>query len=393
MSTARLLLMAGKGGVGKTTVGAATAVATAAGGARTLVVSLDRAHSLGDVLRVPLGPGPTPVPSRDALWAMELDPQAELHRHWGVLQRYLGQFFRYLGMSGATADEMAVLPGLEELLALARLADLLVSEQYDLVVADLAPTASSLRYLSFPDLVAGPLKKWMALDHAVVRLLRPLQGRGLDIPLPEDAVYSGVSVLAGRLGQLRDLLADAERAAVRLVMVPESVVLDETQRALASLSLFGLNVDAIVVNRVLPEEAAQGFLHSWQAVQAGVLARARESFADLALLPLPWQPAEVVGVPALAQLATALYGVRDPGAFCRAQPPLRFREEGGGTVLTIALPRAPGEALDVRRRDQELIVTVGGWRRIIPLPAALAGRSVKARLAAGKLDIRFETND
>jgi arsenite-transporting ATPase len=390
VSTARLLLMAGKGGVGKTTVAAATAVAAAACGNRTLVVSLDRAHSLGDVLRIPLGPGPTPLPSCDALWAMELDPQAELHRHWGVLQRYLGQLFRYLGMSGATADEMAILPGLEELLTLARLSDLLAADDYDLVVADLAPTASSLRYLSFPDLVAGPLKKWLALDHAVVRLLRPLQGRGLDVPLPEDGVYEGVAALAGRLGRLRDLLADAQRAAVRLVMVPESVVLDETERALGAMSLFGLNVDAVVVNRVLPEEAAQGFLGSWHAVQAGVLTRASASFAEVALLPLPWQPAEVLGIPALARLASALYGDRDPGAFFRAQPPLQFREEGGGTVLTIAVPRAPGDALDLRRRDQELIVTVGGWRRAITLPASLVGRSVKARLAAGTLYIRFE---
>lgn len=391
MKSARLLLMAGKGGVGKTTVGAATAVAAACRGPRTLVVSLDRAHSLGDVLRVPLGPSPAPVPSCDCLWAMELDPQVELQRHWSVLQRYLGRFFRYLGLSSAAAEDMAVLPGMEELLALARLSDLLDSEHYDLVVADLAPTASSLRYLSFPDLVAGPLKKWLALDHAVVRVLRPLQGRGLDMPLPEDAVYSGVSALAKRLGRLRDLLADPERAAVRLVMVPESVVLEETRRALASMSLFGLNVDAIVVNRLLPEEATQGFLHAWATAQASVLARSRERFAGVALLTLAWQPAEVLGVSQLARLGEDLYGTRDPGVFFRAQPPMQFREEADGhTVLSIAVPNVPGEALDLRRREQELIVAVGGWRRVIPLSESLAGRPVKARLAGGKLSIRFE---
>jgi arsenite-transporting ATPase len=393
MSGARLLLLAGKGGVGKTTVAAATAVAAAGRGTRTLVVSLDRAHSLGDVLRVPLGPGPLPVPPRDGLWAMELDPQVELRRHWGVLQRYLGRLFRYLGMSAASAEEMAVLPGLEELLALARLADLLAADDYDLVIADLAPTASSLRYLSFPDLVDGPLRKWLALDHAMVRLLRPLQGRGLDVPLPEDAVYRGVSELAERLGQLRGLLADAERAAVRLVMVPESVVLEETQRALASLHLFGLNVDAIVVNRVLPEATAQGFLQAWAAVQAGVLASAQQCFTDVAVLPLPWQPTEVLGVQALAQLGADLYGTREPGTFFRVQPPLHLHEEGGRTVLSLAVPQALGEALDLRRRQDALILTVGAWRRLIPLPASLAGRAVKARLAAGRLDIIFDASD
>ena len=160
------------------------------------------------------------------------------------------------------------------------------------------------------------------------------------------------------------------------------------------MSLFGLNVDAIVVNRVLPEEATDGFLRSWAAVQAGVLERARQSFTDVTLLPLAWQPAEVLGLPALVRVADALYGPRDPGTWYRARLPLRFREGADGrTVLTIALPQASGEALDLRRREHELILTVGGWRRVIALPASLAGRAVKARLAGGNLDIRFEAND
>ena len=261
MSAARMLLMAGKGGVGKTTVAqpppsprqaAACAPSWSAWTARTAWVTCCRRGWAGfaprSVPRFTLGDGAGPAGRAAApVEQSAMLSKAILPLSWRARRRGRGD--------GSPA-------GLEELLALARLADLLMSGRYDLIVADMAPTASSLRYLSFPDLASGPLKKWMALDHTVVRLLRPLQGRGLDVPLPEDAVYSSLTALADRLGTLRDLLADPSRAAVRLVMVPESVVLDETRRALAAMSLFGLNVDAIVVNRVLPEEATQGFLHT-----------------------------------------------------------------------------------------------------------------------------------
>jgi len=389
MTAARLLGIAGKGGVGKTTVAAATALAAAAGGQRTLVVSLDRAHSLGDVLGVPLGPQPLRVADQTGLWAMELDPQSELRRHWQAIQSYLGRFLTYLGLGGAVAEEMAVLPGLEELLAMAGLADLLAEGRYDLVVADFAPTADSLRFLSLPDLLHGALGRWIDLDHKAVRLLRPFQSR-LSIPVPEEAVYEGISDLGRRLDGLRAILSDPTRAVLRLVMLPEQLALAETRRALAYLHLFGLSVDAVIVNRLFPPDAPLGYLAPWAAVHARVLAEARAQFADLTILTLPAQPTEALGATALRLLAAQCYADHDPAAFYPVQPPVRFQQDGGSTLLTLSLPHASGSQLDLRRREQELLVTVGAWRRAIPLPDALAGRAIQsARLIAGRLEIVF----
>ena len=321
---------------------------------------------------------------------MELDPQVELARHWSVIQDFCGRFLRYLGLDGAVAEEIAVLPGLEELLGLGRLAELLAAEEFDLVVADFAPTASSLRYLSLPDLLHGTFGRWLEWDRKGVRLLRPLSGRLLKLPVPEEAVYDEVLALAARLDGLHALLADPVRTAVRLVMIPERVALEETRRALGYLHLFGLPVDAVVINRLLPPEATRGYFRAWAGIQEEVLAATREGFADLALLPLRAQPTEVLGVEALLRLAAELYGERDPAEPFATAAPLRFEREGEQTVLRLDLPAGAVGALDLRRRERELILTVGGWRRSVPLPDALAGRPVaRARLASGTLTIAF----
>lgn len=393
MATPRLLCIAGKGGVGKTTVAAATAAATARE-RRCLVVSLDRAHNLGDVLRAPLGPDPAAIPGQPNLWAAELDPQAELSRHWSAIAAYCGRFLRYLGLGGAVAEEMAVLPGLEELLTLSRLAELLETDAFDLVIADFAPTASSLRYLSLPELLHGAFGRFFELDRKAARLLRPLPQRVIKLPVPEEAVYEGVTTLAARLDRLRALLADPAQAVVRLVMIPERVALEETRRALGYLGLFGLNVDAVVVNRLLPPEALQGYFAAWGQIQEGVLADARASFADFALLSLRAQPDEVLGVAALRALAAELYGDRDPAAAYTQHSPFQYGEEAGRPVLRVALPTVAAGAPDLRRRERELILTVGGWRRLIPLPDSLAGRPIeRARQAAGSLTIVFAASE
>jgi arsenite-transporting ATPase len=390
MTGARLLVVGGKGGVGKTTIAAATAIEAAARGRRCVVASLDRAHSLGDVLGQPLGPEPTPVVGLPNLWALEIDPQAELRRNWGALQSYLGRLLTYLGVGGAVAEEMAVLPGLEELLVLSRLSELVASGGYDLHVADLAPTASSLRYLSFPDLIGGALGRWIAWDRRIARLLRPLEGHYVRLPVPEEQVYETISAMASRLAGLRDLLADPTRTGVRLVMVPESVVLAETRRALTYLSLFGLNVDAIVVNRVLPAGADLGYLAGWGAVQARVVEQARDGFAGLPLLTLAMQPGEITGLAALRGLAGDLYGDRDPSLLYRGESPLTFGDEAGTLVLSLHLPEATDAALDLRRRGAELFVTVGGWRRAVLLPDSFARRPIeKATLRGGQLRVAF----
>ena len=388
-SSTRVVLVSGKGGVGKTTVAAATAALAAKRGERALALSLDRAHNLGDVLGAKLGPEPVRVAER--LWALEADPQAELRRHWRALSGYLSRLLEYLGLGGVEADEVAVFPGLEELLVLSRVTEIVESKEYDLVVVDLAPTASSLRLLAFPELMAGTLGKLVKWERRFMHLLRPAAKRAMKMPLPEDEAYEALDQLASRLARLKTLLTDGERTVVRLVSIPERIVVEETRSAFTLLSLFGLSVDAVVLNRVLPDELATGYLGAWTKIQAREMQRSRELFADVPILTLRFQASEVSGAAALASVADELYGDRDPSRPFRVAPPLRFRRDRGRTRIEVSLPHAAAGSIDLKQRDDDLILTIGGWRRQLALPASLHGRAVTgAKLARGVLTISFD---
>ena len=390
----RVVLVSGKGGVGKTTVAAASAVVAAGRGHRVLVASLDRAHNLGAVLGVELGAEPRAVAGVPRLWALEADPQAELRRHWRALGGYFARLLEWAGVGGAEADEIAVFPGLEELLVLSRLCELVESKRYALVVVDLAPTASSLRLLSFPELMAGPFGRFVKWERSFLRMTRPAFKRLLSMPVPEEEVYRALEAIAGRLARLRALLTDPERAVVRLVSLPERVVMDETRSAFTLLSLFGLCVDAVVLNRVLPRELGRGYLGAWTRIQSRERERAREQFGATPLFELRFWPEEVIGARALATVGEELYGAHDPARPLVSAPPLSFRDEAGSTVLELKLPHLDGEALDLKQRDDGLIVTVGGWRRQLPLPASLRDRPVRsACLRDGALVIHFEPSE
>lgn len=382
----RLLLISGKGGVGKTTIAAATAVRAAEAGKRTLVVSVDRAHNLGDVVGVKLGAAPVPVPGCPGLFAMEADPQAELREHEAALHSYFSRLLAWAGVSASQADEVAVIPGLEELLVLSRLAALVDEGGYDTIVVDLAPTASS-RLLSFPDLMAGPLGRFAKWERQFLKFARPAAQKLTSAPVPEDALYDTLELLAAGLARLRAVLADPQRTTVRLVCIPERVVVDETRSAFSLLSLFGLTVDGVILNRVLPDELTSTSLGAWVQIQAREIARAKESFAGVPVQPLAFQATEVLGLAELSRVGRALYGEGDPSARVLETRPVRFEPE----ALTIALPlHLAAGALDLQQQGDELIITLGGWRRRLSLPQSLQGRDVlRAKLAAGTLRVDF----
>lgn len=386
----RLLLVSGKGGVGKTTLSAATAVRAAARGLRTLVVSVDRAHNLGDVLATKLGPEPTPVPGREGLWAMEADPQRELHAREATLQGYFSRLLTWAGVAAEHADEVAVIPGLEELLVLARLSTLVEDDAWELVVVDLAPTASSLRLLSFPELMEGALGRFARLERSFLRLTRPAFQKLTSMPVPEDRLYESLEALSLRLGRLRRVLLDPARTTVRLASIPERVVIDETRSAFTLMSLFGLAVDGVVLNRVLPQELEHTSLAAWVRIQAREIARAREAFPGVPVRTVPFQGDEVLGVQALGALAQALYGDDDPLP-APAALPVRF--EGDELTLALAHHDAAG-ALELLQQGDELIITLGAWRRRLLLPASLSGRTVRtARLTRGALHVDFHPRE
>jgi len=390
-----VVLFTGKGGVGKTSIAAATAVEAASDGARVLVTSTDPAHSLADAFATPLADRPTPIEVGSIrLHAQQLDAQQRLERHWGRIRDYLTTLLHWGGVGDVAAEELVLLPGLDELFALIDLRAQVATGAYDLVVVDCAPTAETLKLLTLPDAlrfyadrVVGPGR---ALVRAVAPLARPRGANGAGLPLPDDGVVDAVTEVHGELAGVHALLTDTDRSSVRLVVNPERIVLAEAERTATSLSLFGYGIDAVIVNRVLPEHVDHPYLARWRQRHAEHLAAARAAFAPTPVLEVPLLEDEVVGGGSLGRLGRLVYGDRDPVAVLHRHRPLTVVEDGAETLLVLALPFAVEDDLSLSRRDDDLQVTVGGLRRNVPLPAALRRRAiVGARLDGGALEVRF----
>jgi arsenite/tail-anchored protein-transporting ATPase len=396
----RVLLFTGKGGVGKTSLASATAIRAAADGARVLVTSTDAAHSLADALDVPLGDRPTPIDlgghavADGSLQAQQIDAQDRLERHWGDVRAYLSALLSWGGLGELAAEELMLVPGLDELFALIDLRRQVANGGYDLVVVDCAPTAETLKLLALPDALRFYADRMLGPGRRLVRgvsaLALPRGPAGTTLPLPEDAVFASVGRLHEELAAVHDLLTDTERCSVRLVVNPERLVLAEAQRSATTLSLFGYGIDAVLVNRVLPDTVTDPFLTRWQAQQRDHLERAEAAFGPTPLLRAPLLAEEPVGIDGLRALAGALYGDRDPLAQLHRNEPLAITATDEGHLLRIALPFATDDDLDLHRRNGELHLKVAGVRRNLALPAALRRCTVSgARLDDGWLEVRF----
>jgi arsenite-transporting ATPase len=391
----RVVLYTGKGGVGKTTTAAATAAHAAARGLRTVVLSADPAHSLGDVLGERLGPAPRALegPGGLRLHAAEIDARDAMERHWGAVRDWLVALFRYQGIEEAVAEELALLPGAEELAALLAVEEQARSGAFDLVVVDCAPTGSALRLLALPDLARSAFRVLLRVQQTLAKLVTPLARSVLALPLPDSAVFRDAeTLLFRRLVRLRRLAA-GPATSVRLVVTPERMVIDEALRAHTDLALFEVPCDAVVMNRVLPAAAArEPFFRDWSRLQAERVAEVEERFAPLPVLRAPLREDEVVGLARLAEHGAELFAGRDPAAQLAAGPRLRFAKDGDGFRLELPLPHAESGAIEVAKRDAELFVRAGSLRRSVPLPRPLARAALSgARLAAGVLVVRFVT--
>jgi arsenite-transporting ATPase len=399
----RALLFTGKGGVGKTSLAAATAAAVAAEGGRVLVTSTDPAHSLADALDQPLGDRPTPVPvppgrggTTGRLDAQQLDAQARLEHHWREVRDYLVALLAWGGAGHVQAEELVLLPGLDEVFALLDLRRRLAAGRYDLVVVDCAPTAETLKLLALPDTVRWYRDTLLAPGRRLARTLRPLtRARGADavpLPVPDDAVFDAVERLHDELTEVHELLRDPQRATVRLVVAPERLGVAEAQRTATSLGLFGYGIDAVLVNRILPDAVADPYLQRWKARHAEHLDTIRGAFAPVPVLTAPLLDDEPIGPSALARLGAALYDGRDPAATFHAARTLTVDREGDLDVLRVPLPFATDDDLDLHRRGADLHLKVAGVKRTVPLPAALArAKVVRARLHDQVLEVAFET--
>jgi arsenite-transporting ATPase len=352
-------------------------------------MSTDVAHSLGDVLDHSLGDRPTAV--APGLDAEQLQPDQRLRSGWQEIGDYLQALLAWGGADALEAAELAVLPGLDELFALLDLDVHARSGRYDVVVVDCAPTAETLRLLSLPEIVGWYVERLLPVQRRVARALRPTVGRVTSMPLPRDGVFGAVGALYDRLQAVRGLLLDPAYTSVRLVVTPDRVVLAEARRMLASLGLFGHPVDAVLVNRVVPEHVTDPFLVGWRTRQQRVAAELAATAGEVPRLQVRLAPGEPVGVAELGNLADELYRSVDPAAVLYAGPRPEVVATGHGHALRLPLPASAPDDVELLQRADELYVSVGGYTRTVVLPTALRARHVtSATVTDGWLSIGFE---
>jgi arsenite-transporting ATPase len=386
----RILLFTGKGGVGKSTVAAGTAALAAAEGRRTLVLSTDAAHSLADALGCAAGAiGAEPTEVAPHLFVQQVDAQLRFEQSWADIQRYLLSVLDVAGVDPVAAEELTVIPGAEEVLALLELRLQALSGGWEVIVVDCAPTAETLRLLALPEALGWYMQRVLPVERRVVKALRPVLSRAAGVPMPGDTVFDAIERLHAELDEVRELLSGPD-SSVRLVLTPENVVLAEARRSYTTLSLFGYRVDGVVANRVFPADGADDWRAGWVVAQDEVLARVEESFAGLPIWRSEYRPREPVGVPALAALAREVYAGADPLSPSTGRGPFRISRNGAGAMLRLSLPLVSRAEVDLARNGDDLVVTVGSYRRLLTLPSGLARfRVAAARVEQGELQVRF----
>jgi arsenite-transporting ATPase len=385
----RVILYTGKGGVGKTSVAAATAIRSAELGHKTVVISTDIAHSLSDSLDTQLGNTPKQVAPN--LWGQQTELSEAIKTHWQVIQGYISSLLAWKGMDEITADEMAILPGMDELANLLYIIHLQDEKKYDVVIVDCAPTGETLRLLSFPEMLHWWMTRMFPVGKKVVNMVQPLVSTLMHLPLPSAEVMDSVQQLYEELEQIRGLLTDREKSSVRLVVNPEKMVIQETQRTFTYLNLYGYHTDLVICNRLIPEKVGGAYFQGWKDSQKKYLQVIKETFAPLPIFNVPLMDQEIVGMPMLKRMAAALYDDKDPAEVFFKGLVQDIHKENRHYVLTLALPFVSKEKLSMMQNGDELTIQVADFRRKVLLPHVLTGKNVEeAKLEGDKLKIVFE---
>ncbi len=389
----RIIVHTGKGGVGKTSVSAATALRCAEIGLKTIVISTDTAHSLGDSLEMKIGP--EPIQLYDNLWAQEVDARYSMDKYWWRIQNYLINVFKQReGLDDIVAEEITILPGLEEGAHLLWINQYFETQEFDVLIVDAAPTAETLRLLSLPDASRWWFERTMNLMKGMTgRLLRPLAKPLFGTDLPEQEELDSVQRLFDTLSKVAGLLADPELSTMRLVMTPEKMVIKETQRTYTYLNLYGYPTDAVICNRIIPPEVTDPYFTAWKDSQRKNLDLIGEAFGGLKVLKAPMFNSDIGGLDDLRRLADALYDGTNPSQIMTSEVGTHTIEhdlETGDYLLRIPLPFADKTDLDLYRSADELTVRVGPYRRNIVLPYTLWKLETgPASFVEGALQIRF----
>jgi len=372
----RILLFTGKGGVGKTSLAAATGVKLAQLGHRTLVMSIDAAHSLGDSFDLDTDlfhlQTSDPLPINDRLSIMELNIQKEIKRHWKEISSYITAVLRTTGITGVEAEELAILPGMEELSAMMYVNQYWREGSYDVVVLDAAPTAESMRFISMPTTLDWYMKHIFPFQRNLLRAVRPIANRVAPFELPTDSYFLNIRDLFGKLEGVNEIMEDPQVTSVRLVTNPEKMVLRETQRAFVYFSLHGLTVDTVIVNRLLPANVTDRWFKDWHTSQEKVLSEIEEYFAPVPVKRVPLFEHEVLGKQRLEDLAQVLYpGQQDPSVVTRTEKSYTFAKRDGGYEVRVLLPFATKGEVALFKKGDELVVEIGTLRRHVGLPRSM----------------------
>ncbi len=390
----RIIFFAGKGGVGKTSVAAATGIKTAQMGHRTVVMSLDVAHSLADIFDfekdlLDHNKGqPAKVSSK--LWIQELDIQEEIQRYWGDIHSYLSILFNTAGLDDVLAEELAVLPGMEEISLLLYINQYVRERKFDVILLDCAPTGESLRFISIPTTLEWYMKKIFKMERKFAKYLRPVAKRVTDVPLPGDDYFQAIEDLYNKLKGVDKIMVNPDTTSVRLVTNPEKVVLKETQRAFMYFCLYKMNIDAIIMNRILPGNVQDSYFKDWMTGQQHHLEEARNYFNPVPIFPVNLFGGEVIGYHDLEQLANQIYGTKNPLEHFFKENPYQFIKKNNRYHLRLKLPFALKNDIELNKRYDELVVRIGGFKRHILLPRQVAPlTSVKAKLEEEYLNIFF----
>ena len=386
----RIVLYTGKGGVGKTSVSAATGLELARRGYRTLVMSVDPAHSLSDAFdlekRLMDHEAGKLVSVAKNLWIQEVDVQEEIAHHWDSVYAYVAALLNVSGLEQTLAEELAIFPGMEEVSSLLYVNQYMREKRFDVMLLDCAPTGESLRFVSIPTPLEWYMSKIFKLERRVAKMVRPMLQTFTGVPIPQEEYFENLQTLHRKLGGVDKLLADPKITTVRLVTNPEKVVLKETQRAFTYFCLYGLTIDAVIVNRILPPEVRDDFFTAWKDTQEKWITSVEEFFAPVPVLRIPLFADEVLGVERLRRLGKALYKDQDPAKYFYDEAPYRFRKVNGNYELHLRLPFVSGQDIDLYKKMDELIIRVGGIKRFVALPPRIAHcEPLGARMQDGKL--------
>ena len=385
----RVILYTGKGGVGKTSVAAATALCAAGLGYKTVVLSTDAAHSLADSFDFLLGNEPQLIVSN--LWGQETDLAQTLESNRREIHDYLAALLAWRGVDDVIADEIAFSPGMEELANLLYILNYQQGGEYEVAIVDCAPTGETLRLLGIPEVLRWWMARLFPIGRKIISGVRPLARTLTSMPVPDTKVFKSVEELYANLNRLHSLLADARTTSVRLVVNPEKMVIKEAQRSFTYFSLYGYNTDLVVCNRLIPDRVKDSYFKSWKVSQRRYHQLIEESFAPVPVFDVPLFEQEIVGIPMLRNMAGALYGRKDPTKVFYRGEIQSIHKEDKHYVFTLTLPFTSKERISLMQSGDELTIQVAGFRRNVILPRSLVGLDAsEARLEDGRLKIRFQ---